>query len=335
MASRRIKTEWAARSLLIVVLIGSTLAVYLPYSRSHPESVEIHGTMPEMEGWSPDIISARVGEPLTLRLTSDDVVHGFVVGKTDWPAIEIQPGEMTEITLTFDQPGTYTFYCTRWCGPNHWRMRGKIEVTGEQKSQPTSEQPLYMKLGIDIDSPHQVAVIFESKPSGFRGIGSGINVPAEFLSQDYYRGHGPYQVWLDLKAESFTSGLSDEAVWDLVAVIWEMNSNPDSLESGEVLYTQNCAACHGENGAGDGVFSKYYSDLSAQFDDSNNIQSPVDFTDPSLMMGASPALLHGKILRGGMGTGMPYWGPIFTDEQIWALVDFLWTFQFQISIKDQ
>jgi len=26
------------------------------------------------------------------------------------------------------------------------------------------------------------------------------------------------------------------------------------------------------------------------------------------MLGASPALLHGKIVRGGMGTGMPYWG---------------------------
>lgn len=26
-------------------------------------------------------------------------------------------------------------------------------------------------------------------------------------------------------------------------------------------------------------------------------------------------MLQGKILRGGMGTGMPYWGPIFTEEQ--------------------
>ena len=47
------------------------------------------------------------------------------------------------------------------------------------------------------------------------------------------------------------------------------------------------------------------------------------------MLGASPALLQGKIVRGGMGTGMPYWGPIFTDEQIWSLVAYLWTFQFQ------
>jgi hypothetical protein len=40
------------------------------------------------------------------------------------------------------------------------------------------------------------------------------------------------------------------------------------------------------------------------------------------MLGASPALLQGKIIRGGMGTGMPYWGPIFTEAQTWALVDY-------------
>ena len=34
------------------------------------------------------------------------------------------------------------------------------------------------------------------------------------------------------------------------------------------------------------------------------------------MLGASDAILEGKIMRGGMGTGMPYWGPIFTAEQI-------------------
>jgi len=54
--------------------------------------------------------------------------------------------------------------------------------------------------------------------------------------------------------------------------------------------------------------------------------SPPDFTDPMQLLGASPALLEGKIIRGGMGTGMPYWGPIFTTQQIDALVSYLYTF---------
>ncbi len=60
---------------------------------------------------------------------------------------------------------------------------------------------------------------------------------------------------------------------------------------------------------------------------------PADFTDPATMLSASPARLQGKILRGGMGTGMPYWGPIFTEDQTWDLVDYLWAFQFDLEDK--
>ncbi len=53
---------------------------------------------------------------------------------------------------------------------------------------------------------------------------------------------------------------------------------------------------------------------------------PPDFTNPQQLLGASPALLEGKLIRGGMGTGMPYWGPIFTDPQLQAIISYLYTF---------
>ena len=56
-----------------------------------------------------------------------------------------------------------------------------------------------------------------------------------------------------------------------------------------------------------------------------------DFTNSQNMLGSSTALLQGKIIRGGMGTGMPYWGPIFSNEEIEALLDYIWTFQFPES----
>jgi mono/diheme cytochrome c family protein len=58
-------------------------------------------------------------------------------------------------------------------------------------------------------------------------------------------------------------------------------------------------------------------------------QTPADFSDPKRMLGASPALLQGKILRGGMGTGMPMWGVIFAEEQIWDLIAYIYSFQFE------
>ena len=65
-----------------------------------------------------------------------------------------------------------------------------------------------------------------------------------------------------------------------------------------------------------------------------SMQAPVDFTDSKRILGASPALLQGKILRGGMGTGMPMWGSIFTEEQIEALVAYLYSFQFEYPVSE-
>jgi hypothetical protein len=58
----------------------------------------------------------------------------------------------------------------------------------------------------------------------------------------------------------------------------------------------------------------------------HGLSRPPDFTDPRVLLGAPPALLEGKLLRGGMGTGMPYWGPIFAGDDMKALVAYLYTF---------
>jgi high-affinity iron transporter len=129
--------------------------------------------------------------------------------------------------------------------------------------------------------------------------------------------------------------LTEEQRWDVVAYLWQSNTTNDSLANGQTLYAQNCAACHGENGAGNGVFAE---DLALAGEasmqtmtgtENMRMQTPVNFTDPTRMLGASPALLQGKILRGGMGTGMPMWGSIFTAEQIWDLISYLYSFQFE------
>ncbi len=112
--------------------------------------------------------------------------------------------------------------------------------------------------------------------------------------------------------------------------------HPEQVQSGEQLFTANCAACHGESGAGNGV---YANQLAAGSESSNenqatgeHTQRPSNFTDPLSMLSASSAHLQGKILRGGMGTGMPSWGAIFTEDQTWALVAYLWSFQFESEV---
>jgi mono/diheme cytochrome c family protein/plastocyanin len=321
------RAEFVSRFL---ILVGIALAIGAPvlfWSRTPL----IHVSMAEAGGWSPDTFRAKVSEPLELRLTSDDVVHGFAVGQMEMEAVDVLPGKVTDITLTFEKPGTYTFFCTRWCGVNHWRMRGTIEVSGSNPNPELVAIPLYVKLGIDIDAPHEAPVVPSNRPSS----GSGQQLAGDFeiskfSNTDFYRANSPYQTFEALHP----TGLSDSEKWDMVSYIWQSNTTSEALAYGKKLYAQNCAACHGENGAGNGVFAD---DLANAGESSRqtmsgsgemNQQTPADFTDPSRMLDASPALLQGKILRGGMGTGMPMWGSIFTEQQIWDLIAYLYSFQF-------
>ena len=140
--------------------------------------------------------------------------------------------------------------------------------------------------------------------------------------------------------------LSDEEVWDLVAYLWLNATTPERLAMGETLYAKNCAACHGETGGGDGPGGRYLEEQPTM--DSTTVvtthgetghgdewpgghlgKQPTDFTDARTMAGGSSDIYYAKIRRGGMGTGMPYWGTIFTEEETWSVVDYLWTFLFK------
>jgi mono/diheme cytochrome c family protein/plastocyanin len=331
------KREWLARGILVSFTGLLMLGVALGW-RTSQEGMTLHARMAEQGGWNPATVSAKVGEPLHLRLTSDDVTHSFKVGQMDWPAVDVLPGEITELTLTFDHPGKYVFYCTRWCGPNHWRMRGTIEVSGAENSQAelaTAESaPLYVDLNLDIDAPHPASATPQAKPSAATGNSLLEQVPPVYRSTVYLRTHSPAEVWQALRIDSFTQASSDQQVWDLVAGLWQMNTSQAQLNLGADLYAQNCAACHGEAGGVDGVFASQMGEQSEMPETTMSgpeLKTPTDFTDPDTMLGASPALLQGKIIRGGMGTGMPYWGPIFTEDQIWAIVNYLYSFQFDFK----
>jgi mono/diheme cytochrome c family protein len=205
-------------------------------------------------------------------------------------------------------------------------MRGTIEVAGDVTETATIAPPLYVTLNLDLDAPHPSEVVPDEKPSATRGAALGVKVDRVFDGTQ-----SPAQVWAQLRSSSITQGLSDDQVWDLVA--WQRRSKitPERLTEGQRLYAQNCAACHGEAGQGDGVSVPSLlktSTMPGMAVLGYETVAPIDFMDAKNMLGASDAILEGKIVRGGMGTGMPYWGSIFTSEQIQALVDFLWTFQF-------
>ena len=320
------RPELLAR-LVLGLLVATAIAAPI-WIRSR--TALIHARMADSGGWSPDVLHAQVGQPLHLSLTSDDVMHGFAVGQMDMPSVDVEPGKVSDITLSFKKPGTYTFYCTRWCGINHWRMRGTIEVTGDEPTSDNVAAPLYVQLGLDIDAAHEAAVVPGRAPSA----GGGAQLadsPAlsAFLRPDFYRTHSPYETWQQLRSEPQLSQRGDQQLWDMVAFIWQSNTTPEAVARGRQLFEQNCAACHGASGGGNGVFADQLASASAAGGVNMMVQRPANLADPRRMLGASPALLEGKILRGGMGTGMPSWGPIFNEAEIWKIISYLYTFQFK------
>ncbi len=333
MVTHRIKNERIARIFIGLIVLGIPLGVLLWGNNTLLPGLLVHASIPENGGWIPGTIYAEAGKPLTLKFTSEDVVHGFAIGQFDDPEIVILPGEISQTTITISEPGRYVYYCTRWCSPNHWRMRGTIIVEGPSQTQQSAKIPLYVEMGIDIDQERSTELLPPDIPSTKAGqvILAGIGEAAlePYMSLDYLRKNDPSRIWKSLRDETFTDDLSDQDLWNLIAALWQAGTSNENIRVGEQIFNQNCAACHGPEGDGAGIFAGQYTAVEPG---TNTLLAelvpPADFTLPEQMLASSSTVLQGKIIRGGMGTGMPNFGPILTEDQIWSVIDHLWTFQF-------
>lgn len=146
---------WAAAGLIALflsaILLGATLNAVHPPSHietvdpatlsSHPEfgdprlTTRADGSVvvpvrAEMFSFSPDPIEVPAGRPVTFRLTSADVLHGFMVVGTNANAMAI-PGYVSQFTVTFPQAGEYVIACNEYCGTMHHNMVGRLIVKEE------------------------------------------------------------------------------------------------------------------------------------------------------------------------------------------------------------
>jgi heme/copper-type cytochrome/quinol oxidase subunit 2 len=128
------KSEWLAWVALGLILIVFPVAVLGYQFLARPalaevRTIDIIAAAPEAGGFQPESIRVAAGETVRLRFSVPDVTHGIAIG----PGLgldlgQIDPGQVKEVEVTFDEAGRYTLYCNTWCSPNHWRMRSTIEV---------------------------------------------------------------------------------------------------------------------------------------------------------------------------------------------------------------
>jgi len=77
--------------------------------------------------FSPDKITLKKGETVTLRLHSEDVTHGFFMRKLKIDE-DIPAGGTKDVTITPDTAGSFTTICDHFCGANHGNMVMTIVV---------------------------------------------------------------------------------------------------------------------------------------------------------------------------------------------------------------
>ena len=77
--------------------------------------------------FSPSEITLKKGEPVILRLTTEDRTHGFLLKpfKID---TDILPGKVTDIAVTPTATGQYLVICDHYCGTGHGNMHMKLTV---------------------------------------------------------------------------------------------------------------------------------------------------------------------------------------------------------------
>jgi cytochrome c oxidase subunit 2 len=117
---------------LTLALLPCTLLFLSAFARPDTEGAEsTSGRVIEITAkrfaFTPDRIVLKKGETVTLRLTSQDVVHGFFLRPLKIDA-EIEPGKTTEVTVTPQVTGTFTLICDHFCGVGHGNMKMTVVV---------------------------------------------------------------------------------------------------------------------------------------------------------------------------------------------------------------
>ena len=78
--------------------------------------------------FAPSDITVKKGDPVTIALSSQDVDHGIKFKELNVNIIA-KKGQISEITFTPTQAGTFVGQCSVFCGSGHGGMKLTMHVT--------------------------------------------------------------------------------------------------------------------------------------------------------------------------------------------------------------
>ena len=142
--------------MAVVVLTGVTHAISPPSNVETIDPTTLHlggeftesnlGTSQEPDGsltvrliggqfgFAPDCTKVAVDTPVKFRLTSTDVIHGFLLPATNVNTMVV-PGFVAEVRTRFTRPGIYRMPCNEFCGAGHHAMWARVSVVPKDQFQ--------------------------------------------------------------------------------------------------------------------------------------------------------------------------------------------------------
>jgi cytochrome c oxidase subunit 2 len=112
------------RRVFTALLIGSAAGGVARLAAQQASEVSVAASKFE---FTPETVKAKVGQPLTLVLTSLDRIHGFKMPEFGIRA-DIIPDRETRVTITPTKAGSFVFLCDIFCGDGHEDMSGTLVV---------------------------------------------------------------------------------------------------------------------------------------------------------------------------------------------------------------
>ena len=135
--------------MAVVLVTGVTNALHPPSNVETVDPTTLHlggefaesnlGTAVEPDGsvtvrmigeqyaFVPDCARVPVDTPVKFRLTSTDVIHGFLLPATNVNTM-VMPGFVAEVRTRFGRPGVYNMPCHEFCGDGHHGMWARVNV---------------------------------------------------------------------------------------------------------------------------------------------------------------------------------------------------------------
>lgn len=112
------------------LLLGQRLVAQPQVRAVHVEAIATQWTWqfryPQLDAtMQTPVLHIPAGQPVEVRVTSEDVIHSFWVPRLAGK-IDAIPGHATRVQLQADRPGEYEGVCAEFCGLGHTGMRFRV-----------------------------------------------------------------------------------------------------------------------------------------------------------------------------------------------------------------